>query len=820
VIALATRHLDLMISLLHDLRLTLRSLRRAPAFALLTIATLAIGIGPATAIFSIVESVLIRQLPYRDADSLVAVWRAREKGDRAPMSGPDFADFRRMNRSFSGMAVASSSGNFNVGDISEPVRVEGARVTPNFFALLGARPLLGEPPAGSAVRDDKLVILSEGLWRRSFGAANVIGKQVRLNGDSYRVVAVMPRAFAFPEKSELWVPFDLTPDKLGHRAIHQYRVIARLKSGVTVARASAEMNVIARQLAKTYPETTAGIDAWAMSLRDSIAGDVRKPLMVLFAAVVFLLFIACSNTMNLVMTRAAARERDVAVRSALGATEGRLARELLLEMLVLTIAGAAAGLVLAALALRLTRALGDSYFARPDLISIDLTVLLFNLGVAVLTGLAFSLVPLLSRRSRFAHLAGGARVRSSAGWSSRLVRESIVVAVVAFSFMLLIGAAVLMHSFTRLARVDIGVKPEQLVTMRIFLPPAKYPDNEVRTRITQQIIERLSETPGIDSVAAVGGLPLEHTMSGDIAFPNEGNFADARRIASFIEISPRYFRTAGIPLLMGRDFTNDDVRTLTPMLDALSRDPKAPLPPILINETMARRFWRDRSPIGQAVLVGGESAWRIVGVAGDVKSDNPREPTPPQVYLPLGTPLPPRPTPFLVRSSMSAQSVMAAMRRVMATIDPNVPPYQVRTMGEVISSAFAGPRFQTVLLIAFAATALLLAIVGIYGVTSYNVVQRTREIGVRVAFGASRRDVFRLVVGRVARLAAIGIIIGGAGAIALSRALESLVFEVQVADPRVFAAVATVLLLAAMAASANPARRATAVEPSRALRQE
>ena len=799
-----------MTSLLHDLRLTLRSLRRAPAFALLTIATLAIGIGPATAIFSIVESVLIRQLPYRDADSLVAVWRAREKGDRAPMSGPDFADFRRMNRSFSGMAAASS-GNFNVGDISEPVRVEGSRVTPNFFALLGARPLLGDAPAGHGAGDEKLVILSEGLWRRSFGAANVIGKPLRLNGEPFRVVAVMPREFAFPAKSELWVPFDLTPDKLGHRAIYQYRAIARLKPGVTVARASAEMQVIAKQLAKMYPETTAGIDAWAMSLRDSIAGNVRKPLLVLFAAVVFLLFIACSNTMNLVMTRAAARERDVAVRSALGATEGRLARELLLEMLVLTLAGAAAGLVLAALALRLTRALGDSYFARPDLISIDVTVLFFNLGLAVVTGLVFSLVPLVSRRSRFAHLAAGARVRSTAGWNSRLVRESIVVAVVAFSFMLLIGAAVLMHSFTRLARVDIGVKPEQLITMRIFLPPAKYPDNEVRTRITQQIIERLSETPGIDSVAAVGGLPLENTMSGDIAFPNEGNFADSRRIASFIEISPRYFRTAGISLLKGRDFTNDDIHALT--------NPKAP-PPIVINETMAKRYWPDRSPLGQTVLVGGESAWQIVGVAGDVKADNPREATPSQVYLPLGTPLPPRPAQFLVRSAMSAQSVTAAMRRVMATIDSDVPPYQVRTMGEVISSAFAGPRFQTVLLIVFATTALLLAIVGIYGVTSYNVVQRTREMGVRVAFGASRGDVFKLVVGRVARLAAIGIAIGGTGAIALSRALESLVFEVQVADPRVFGAVTSVLLFAAMAASANPARRATAVDPSHALRHE
>jgi putative ABC transport system permease protein len=792
---------------MRDLRFAFRSLRRAPAFALLIIATIALGIGPATAIFSVLDSLLLRELPYRNADSLAVLWRARESGDRAPVSGPDFADFQRLSTSFEDMAVASWTGSFNIGNIAEPVRVEGSRVSPNFFRLLDAPPRLGHTPTGAALNGEKLVILGEDLWRRAYGArTNVIGTETRLNGRPHRVVAVMPRAFAFPEKAEVWVPFELTPDTIGHRAVHQYRAIGRLKPDVPLARANDEIARIAKQLGEAYPDTTRGIDAWLMTICDSVAGNVRKPLLILFGAVVFLLLIACSNAANLMMTRAVARERELAMRAALGATNSRLARQLLAESLVLTTLGGLAGLAIAAFALRLLRTLGAAYFPRPDLISIDGRVLAFNFAIATITGVVFGLVPLLPRGDRFAELKSGTRAKSTHAF----VRESIAVAVIALSCILLIGAGVLIRSFSRLRSVDVGIRADHLLTMRISLPDAKYPDLEGRTRIVQRVLDELRATRGVEGAATVSGLPTENTMSGDIAFPNEGNFTGSRRIASFTEISPGFFRTVGVPILEGRDFNNDDLRTLLQLDRA----------PVLINATMAERFWSGRSPLGEFVLVGGEAPSTIIGVVADVKQKNPSEPTPPHVYLALGTPMPPRPVTFIVRSSLPPRDVVAAMRRIMRSIDADVPPYKVRTMNEVIGDAFAGPRFQTVLLLVLASIALLLAIVGIYGVISYSVAQRTREIGIRMATGASYFAVLRLILGRVAKLALIGIALGGTCAIAFSRTLESLLFEVDAVDPRVFSSVAVLLVLTALFASAAPARRAASVDPSISLRYD
>ena len=506
------------------------------------------------------------------------------------------------------------------------------------------------------------------------------------------------------------------------------------------------------------------------------------------------------------MTRAVARERELAVRAALGATNSRLARQLLAESLMLTTLGGLAGLAMAAFALRLLRTLGAAYFPRPDLISIDGRVLAFNFAIATLTGIVFGLVPLLSRGDRFAELKSGSRAKST----NAFIRESIAVAVIALSFLLLIGAGVLIRSYSRLRSVDVGIRADRLLTMRISLPDAKYPDLEVRTRIVRRVLDELRATRGVESAATVSGLPTENTMSGDIAFPNEGHFTGSRRIASFSEVSPGFFRTAGVPILEGRDFNDDDLRTLLQLDRA----------PVLINATMAERFWSGRSPLGEFVLVGGEAPSTIIGVVGDVKQKNPSEPTPPHVYLALGTPMPPRPVTFIVRSSLAPRDVVAAMRRIMRGIDADVPPYKVRTMNEVIGDAFAGPRFQTVLLLVLASIALLLAVVGIYGVISYSVAQRTREIGIRMATGASHAAVLRLILGRVAKLALIGIALGGTCAIAFSRTLESLLFEVDPADPRVFSSVAVLLVLTALIASAAPARRAASVDPSISLRYD
>jgi putative ABC transport system permease protein len=810
-----------MQAILRDVRFALRTFARVPSFSVVIVVTLALGIGPATAIFSVLDALLLRPLPYRDAETIAAVSRARQGGEKAPVSCPDFADFRTMTATFSDLAAASATGSFNIGEIAEPIRAEGSRVTPSFFQLLGTPAMLGRIPSGAPVRGERIAILSHALWQSAFGGrADVIGRDARLNGEPHRIVAVMPRDFAYPPRAELWVPFDLTGDALGHRAFHQYRVVGRLKPGVSIASADADVKRVALRLGELYPDTTRGIGAAAVTLRESISGDVRRPLLVLFGAVVFLLLIACSNAANLMLTRAVAREHELAVREALGATDAGIARQLLVDAVLLTAAGGLLAIGIAALGLRLVRTLAATLLPRPELITIDGRVLAFNFGVAVAAALLFGLAPLLSREDRFAQLHSGTRAAAQRGWNTRRVREAIVVAVVALSFFLLIGAGLLLGSFSRIRGIPLGIEPDELVTMRIFLPEANYPELADRTRILEQVLEEVRGVPGIDDAAIVNGLPLENTMSGDIAFPDEGPFVAARRIASFTEISPGYFRTAGVPLLAGRDFTRDDVKNVLPLIEALAANPAGPLPPIVINDTMALRFWPGRSALGEAVIVGGGNAYRIVGVAGDVKQSSATDPTPPHVYLPLGAPLPPRPAIFMIRSSMSPAVVEQSVRSVLRRVDPDIPPYRVRTMDEVITAAIASPRLQTVLLVLFAGVALALATVGIYGVVSYNVAQRTRELGIRMAIGATSAAIVRLVVGRVTRLALLGISIGLAGAILLSESIEKLLFDFDAADPRVFTAVAVLLLLTALLASAAPALRAATVDPVVSLRQE
>jgi putative ABC transport system permease protein len=799
-----------------DLRYALRTFTAAPLFATIVVVTLAAGIGPTTAIFSIVQSLLLREPPYADMESLVSVWRHRQPGDRAPVSGPDFADFQRLNNTMKEMALSGSS-SYNVGSIDQPVRVEGARVTPNFFALLGTAPLAGALPSGAA-RD---VVLSYGLWETTFGKSpQAIGREIRINGESHRIVAVMPRAFGLPEKAALWIPFEMTAGRLGHRAYHQYRAIARLKPGVTVSQADADMKRIAAWLGETYPDTTRGIGATVEPLQDTLVGPVRRPLLILLAAVFFLLLIACSNAANLMLTRAAGRQREFAVRSALGASRTRVARQLLTEALLLSLAGGALGLLLAYGSVALVRKLGGQYFARPELITINGGVLLFNVAICIATGLLFGLAPVHALDGGFASLKSGVRTATNRGWESRAVRESIVVAVVALSYFLLVGAGLLIISHIRLRSIDLGLRTQNLMTFRIFLPESRYPDTDTRTRFYQNLVQRLRTTPGIERAATVSGLPLNNTMSGDFAIEGRPDPTKARRIASFTEAGPDYFATAGIPMLQGRDFTDDDTRQIAPKFEALGRGENVVPPPVIVNQTLVRRFFEGEPVLGRRVLVGGDTPGIIVGVVGDVRQKSILEEPPAHVYFALGTPLPPFPMSFVARSSLPAGSVTAAIRQHLRALDPDVPPYSVRTAEEVVSDAVAGSRFHAVLLSVFAVIALVLATIGIYGVVSYGVSQRTREMGIRMAVGASSSDLLKLVVGQVMRLAAIGVAIGATGALLMTRSMEALLYEVSSVDARSFIAVGVLLFAVALVASANPARNAASVDPNVSLRYE
>ena len=799
-----------------DFHYALRSFARNPLFAAAIVLTLAIGIGPTTAVFSIVDAMLLRDLPYRDAGSLVAVWRNRNANDRAPVSGPDFDDFRRSNVTLSDMAISSSSTSYNLGSVDRPVRINGARVTPNFFSVMVTAPLIGAlpPKAGS----QKMVVLSEGLWRSAFReSAEVLGQQIRLNAEPHQIVAVMPAAFAYPEEVQLWVPFELTAENLGHRAYHQYRVVGRLKPGATVASADADLKRIAARLGETYPETTRGIGVTVITMRENLAGAVRRPLLVLFGAVVFLLLITCSNAANLMLTRAEARRRELAIRSALGATARRLSRQLLTESLLLSLAGGVLGLVIAQGCLAVARALGTSYLARPDLITLDGRVLAFNLAVVLLAGVLFGFSPIAFRNDRFSSLTNRTE---TPGREGNLLRSSVLVSVVALSFVLLIGAALMICSFQRLRAVDVGLRPERLVTFRIFLPETPYAEIPKRTAFYERLLERLREVSAIEAAAMVSGLPLENTMSGDIVFPGEPDPIAARRIASFTEVSPGFFETAGVPLLAGRDFTRDDTLFVGKLLEAMGRGESVTPPPIVINEVLAQRFWGSRSPLGDRLLVGGDFPGMIVGVVGNIRQRGVSEEVPPHVYFPLGTPLPPRPASFMVRSSLPATSVESVLRRILHEMDPEIPPYDVRTMDAVIARSIVGSRFQATVLAVFAATALLLALIGIYAVVSYSVTRRTREIGIRMATGATGRDVLELMMTRVMKLAILGVTLGLCGALLLTRWIEDLLYQVDVADSRLFLFVGFILLATSAAASASPARRAVRVDPVIALRNE
>ncbi|HYM61268.1 MAG TPA: ABC transporter permease, partial [Thermoanaerobaculia bacterium] len=781
------------------LQYAVRSLVRTPLYALLVIVTLAIGIGPTTAIFSVVHALLLRELPYRDPESLAVVWRFRNAGDYAPVSGPDFADFREANTAFSALAAASRE-SFNVGGIAQPTRVEGARVTLNFFTLLGVPPSSGTLPQSGEGRD---VILGHDLWMLSFGGGNVVGKETRLNGETYRIAAVMPAGFAYPEHAQLWVPYDLTPDRLGHRAYHRLSVVGRLKPGITLAQAEADMQRVARKIGDSNPETSRGIGVSVSSLREMLTGPVRKPLLLLLGATGFLLLIACSNVANIALTRAATRRKEIAVRLALGAGVGRVAYQLLTEGMLLSGIGGLAGLLLAQASIGVLRAIGGPYFAHPQAITLDKSVLAFNFIVAALTGIVFGLAALIARGAPFDALRSGDRTDTHGGRQGRLAREAIVVSIIAFSFCLLIGACLMVRNFLKIRSIDVGVRTRDVMTLRIYLPEPKYPDNATRTAFYERFLQRLGAVPGIDSVALVSGLPLENMLSGDIVFPGESDPVAARRIASFTEISPGWFRAAGIPLLQGRDFTWDDIHHL-PMTEEA---------PVLVNATYSSRFGHGAT-LGQKLVIGGDVKGMIVGVAADVKQTDPRLSTPAHIYVPLGVPLPLGPTNFAIRSgSLSPTAVTSLAREVLRQLDPDVPPYRIRTMEQVIDEALAGSRFQAVLLTVLAAIALLLATIGIYGVISFNVAQRTREIAVRMAVGAASGDVVLLVLRRVLRLALVGLLLGVTGALYLTHWLNGMLFEIDAGDPTMLTAIAAGTLVTAVVASIIPARHAAELDP-------
>jgi putative ABC transport system permease protein len=818
-----------MITLRQDARYALRVLWKNRGFTAIALFTLAIGIGANTAIFSVVNSVLLRSLPYAAADRLVIAWDVTAKGRQTTVSPANFLDWRAQSSVFSQMA-AMSGVEFNVTGDGEPARLRGASVSTNFFQLLGVQPALGQTfqPENGAAADWKTVVLSNSLWQSRFGGDTaIVGKTMTLNGNNYTIIGVMPPQFRWQnfapgsssgELAELFVPAirrdipqlgaQTERDISASRRTSFMRVVGRMKPGVSLSQAQTEMDTIAARLAQAYPETNTNTTIKLIPLQRYLVGDARPGLFMLLFAVGLVLLIACANVANLFLARATTRRKEFAVRAALGAARGRLVRQLLTESALLSLAAGALGLLVAVWGAQGLVVLMPNELPRFNDVSIDANVLLFTLVVSTLTGLAFGLIPALqvSRVDLTETLKeGGAKATTIQGRSSRV----LIVLEVALSLVLLVGAGLLLKSFLRLQQVKPGFDSNNLIALRVSLPEAKYPQPEQKSRFFEQLLERVKALPGVKDAGAALNLPFP---GDDIIFPIniEGQPAPPPGETNSINyqvVSPDYFRTMRISLLSGRDIAATD-RTDAPGV-------------VVINESAAKRYFAGADPLGKRIRLGGddETPLTIIGVVSDIRQRTLDSQPKAEAYVsylqsPFGF------MGIAIRTEGDPANLLGAVRGAVASVDQQVPAGNVHTMNELMSESLARQRSTSLLAGLFGLVALLLASVGIYGVISYMVTQRTREIGIRIALGAKRRDVLRMIVGYGMGLALVGVGIGLLVSFALTRAIAGLLYEVSTTDPLIYTAVALLLSAVALVACLVPARRATKVDPMIALRYE
>jgi putative ABC transport system permease protein len=824
-----------MSTLMQDLRYALRNLRNARAFALVAAATLAIGIGGNTAIFSIIDTILLRPLPYLDPERLVRLNETESAPGKYPFAGPDFVDWKAQNQTFQDMTLFAWPHDMNLSAGGHPEHVQALPTEANFFHLLGVKPLLGRTwAAGEDERGkDDVAILSYGLWQSRFaGDPHVVGQTIELNARKYTVVGVMPASFHFPWQSQLWIPQVMDSKELHGRGSHWANAIGRLKPGVTIKAALADLTIIAGRLEKKYPDSNSKVGAAVTPLREDMVGDSGGTLFLMLGAVGLVLLIACANVANLLLSRALARQREVAVRSALGASRIRLVRQLLTESLVLSLAGGALGLALAWGGVALFSKSESYALPRFNVIEVNGSVLAFTLVLAILTGVVFGLAPALqiSRPDLHEELKGGAGSCVSPGRQRRFTSHVLVVAEVALSLTLLISAGQLLKDFAALRRLDIGVRREGLWTAAVQLPEASYKTARQRFDFAQTLVDRAQHIAGVDTAALTDRLPLEGGSNYYVKLRGQSGEMSNMLVETHTA-SPDYFRTIGVRLIQGRLFTEADIQKafgyderIRPFWENNTWPPPASMTndmisACVINESMARFFWPKQNPLGKMFSPGSDTGpWKqVVGVVSDVRQWGLTERPRPEAYDPFDGDA----RLFLVlHTSLPPASLTPQVRRVLSEIDPALPLYSVRSMDEVVAGQAQGQQFLSLLVGSFAALAALLAAIGIYGVLSYAVRQRTREIGIRMSLGAGRGRVLGEVMREGMRLAALGLGVGIAGAFAANRVLASRLHEVRAGDPATFVAGATLLAIVAFAACYLPARRASKLDPVTALRHE
>ena len=801
--------LQMFSNVIRDVRFGLRQLWKAPGFSVVAILTLGLGIGSSSAIFSVVNGVLLRPLPYPEPDALVRVHELVPQYGRFSVAPANFLDWRTQNKSFERIAAYSGTSGTLIWD-DGPERVQGASVSWDLMELLKVRPALGpgfeekhDRPGGNDV-----LILSHGLWLRRFGGdPAVIGTSINFSGTPATIVGVMPEGFYFPSRTaEFWRPIAINPSD-PPRGAHFLGVVARLKEGVTTDQAGAEMKGIAEQLAKQYPNNSANESAEIVSLLEQVVGTIRPALMTLLAAVGVVVLIVCANIANLLLVRASMREKEVAIRTALGAGRSRLAMQMLAESLVLSLTGGALGLLLAYLAIPAIQTLSAGSIPRVADVSIDGSVLGFTLVASLLTGVIFGLVPAwqASRAGAGSALKEGGR--SSVGSGGKWMRSALLVAEVALSLVLLVGAALLLRSFSKLTNVNPGFNPQGVLAFQVSLPAASYADDGKVLQYYDRLLERLAATPSVTSAAAVQSLPIRGSYVLSVVIHGQPTPAPGEEpSANYRAITPDYFATMGIPVLRGRAFTRQDATTGARVT--------------IVDEAFARRHYPGEEAIGRRIDIGnGTDNAEIIGIVGNVNYTGLDALPTPTMYMSTAQ------DSFntlwvMARTEGDPNALSGTVRQIVRDLDGRLPAYSMTPLAEVVSESVAQQRFSMLLILLFGGVALFLSAVGLYGVVAYTVSLRTREIGLRMAVGASPSDVLRMIVGGGMKLALLGVALGVGGALALSQLVKAMLFEVEPSDPASYAATAALLLVVAALACYIPARRAMRVDPMVTLQQE
>jgi len=804
-----------MRTLINDVRYGLRALLHNPGFTLVAVLALALGIGANTAIFSVVNAILLRSLPFRDPSSLVMVWEKSRLNDRNVVSPADYRDWKSQNHVFGDLAAVLDFLTVSLTGSGEPEELQAGAVTPNFFRLIGVRPIIGRDflPSEATSGHDHFVILSHRLWRRRFGSdPGIVGRSIILNGELNQVIGVLPPDFKWNNRqTDVWLPYGIRPD-VDYRAVagRYMRVVGRLKPEVTLQQAQSEMSTIARRLEEQYPQFNKNWGINLVPLHEQTVGEARPALLVLLVAVGFVLLIACVNVANLLLAKAAARQREIAVRAALGAGRLRLIRQLLTESLLLAAAGGALGLLLATWGVDALVALGPRAIPRLSDIHIDPAVFAFTALVSIGSGILFGIAPAIdiSRTNLSDALKEGGR--SAMGTvRRRRVRSILVVSEMALALVLLIGAGLMIRSFQRLGVAHPGFNADHLLTLRTQLASFKYSQDPAVIAFYREVVERLRRLPGVRSAGAINYLPLGGLASATgftiVGRPDPG--VGNEMVTGVRVVDPNYFRTMGMPLLKGRRFTEHDNQQSPHVL--------------IISQTLAQRYFPDEDPVGKKLNV----MWRdtpseeIVGVVGDILHDGLEARPEAMIYWPAAR-MPYQFMTLVIRTDGDPMNMASTAIKEIRAMDPDQPVSDVRPMNTVVTESVSRQRFNMMLLGIFAAVALVLAAVGIYGVMAYSVTQRTQEIGVRMALGASRNDVVRMVVGHGFILALAGVGFGLAAAFALTRLMKSLLFGITATDPVTYGGLSLLLVTVAAIACYIPARRATRIDPLLALRYE